>query len=76
MRKLCGFLAENLEPVTYDEMEEDEEYEEMEDEDYPDASFQTLGTNGDERRITLPQPNGDISKPLKLDLGQVRSIKV
>lgn len=73
-------MAENLEPVTWmDEIDGDEEYEDMEDEDYknsyPDA-FQTLGTNGDDRKITLPQPNGDISKPLKLDIGQVRLKKL
>lgn len=74
MRKLCDFLARNLEPVTYaDEIED--EYDGMDEEEYEKSfvdPFQTLGTNGDERRITLPQPNGEISKPLKLDIGQVR----
>lgn len=72
MKKLCSFLAQNLEPVTYmDEIEE--EYEEIEDDkdrnSFPDPF--PLGTNGEERKITLPQPNGDIRKPLKLDIGQV-----
>lgn len=72
MKILCDFLAQNLEHVTYmDEI--DEEYEEVEEEyeeTFPDQ-FQTVGTNTDERKITLPQPNGEISKPLKLDIGHV-----
>lgn len=76
MSKLCNFLSQDLEPVTYmDDIDEDcEELEEDEEEyetSFPD-SFHTLSTNGVERKIALPQPNGEISKPLKLDIGQVR----
>lgn len=75
MEALCGFLAVDVEPVTYvDEVDGDDEFED-EEEDYESSladPFPTLGTNGDERRITLPQPNGEIGKPLRLDIGQVR----
>lgn len=76
MSQLCSFLAVNLEPVSYmDEIDEEGEYEEIQEEEYENGfpdTFHTLSTNGDGRKITLPQPNGEISKPLKLDIGQVR----
>lgn len=72
MSGLCSFLSQHLEPVTVtylNEIDEEDEYEEIDYEtSLPDYTF---GTNDNERRITLPQPNGEISKPLKLDLGQV-----
>lgn len=72
MRVLCSFLAQDLEPVTYDDAEgEYEEYEEFEGEEYVDPFEGTLGTNGESRRISLPQPNGEVGKPLRLEIGQV-----
>lgn len=74
MSALCSFLSQHLEPVTYidDVIDEEDEYEEIEYENSLPDPLYTFGTNGNEKRITLPQPNGEISKPLKLDVGQVR----